>query len=130
MRQYSTAQELHCLPLPIEAPNNSVRVPYSLKNCLVFYPYRPEKEICVLNENDMFKFQINLDRHGLRPIWKVCHLPDPRGSGRWGPPSVLIVFRDILLVVVFSSFSICDLVAEGGKMKTDRIQLAAGQPAL
>jgi hypothetical protein len=30
--------------------------------------------MCVLNENDMFKFQITLYRHGLRPIRKVCHL--------------------------------------------------------
>jgi hypothetical protein len=39
------------------------------------------------------------------------------------------MFKDILVVVVFSSFSICDLLADGGKMKTDRIQLAAAQPA-
>jgi hypothetical protein len=37
-----------------------------------------------LNENGMFKFQINLDRHGPRPIMKICYIPDP--------PSVLIVY--------------------------------------
>ncbi len=41
-----------------------MRVPYSLKNCLVFGPYRPKTEICVLNENCQFKFKIDLDGHG------------------------------------------------------------------
>ncbi len=81
----------HCFPLPADAsneinlnrehaPNNSVRVPYLLKSCVIFYPYRPETEIrmyCVLNENCKFKFQINLDRHGPRPIRKIFHPPDP-----------------------------------------------------
>ncbi len=78
----------HCFPLPIDAPNeinlnrkhapnSSVRVSYLLKNCLVFGPYRPETEIYALNENYKFKFQINLDRHGPRPIRTICHLPDP-----------------------------------------------------
>jgi hypothetical protein len=60
-----------------DTDRHSVRLPYLLKNCLVFGPYRPEKEICVLNQNCKFRFQINLDRHSQRPIWKICHLPDP-----------------------------------------------------
>ncbi len=30
-----------------------------------------------LNKNSMFKFKINLDRHGQRTIMKICHIPDP-----------------------------------------------------
>ncbi len=60
-----------------DTDRHSVRLPYLLKNHLVFVPYRPEKEICVLNENCKFRFQINLDRHSRRPTWKIFHLPDP-----------------------------------------------------
>jgi hypothetical protein len=50
-----------------------------LKNCLIFGPYRPETEICVLKENCKLKFKIDLDRHGPRPL-----LNDPYPAG---PPS-------------------------------------------
>jgi len=54
-----------------------VRVPFSLKNCLVFGPYRPEKEICYFNKNGKFKFQIDLDRHGPRPLLNHRHFTEP-----------------------------------------------------
>ncbi len=53
------------------------RVPYSLKNCLVFGPYRPEKEIFYFNKNSKFRFQIDLDRHGPRPLLNDRYLEEP-----------------------------------------------------
>ncbi len=42
---------LQYIMLLIYCPKNEIKPIYSLKNRLVFGPYRPEKEICVLNEN-------------------------------------------------------------------------------
>jgi hypothetical protein len=49
----------------------------SLKYCLVFGPYRPEKEICYFNKNGKFKFPIDLDRHDPRPLLNHRHLAEP-----------------------------------------------------
>ncbi len=57
-----------------DTDRHSVRLPYLLRNPLVFGPYRPEKEIFYLNKNGKFKFQIDLDRHGPRPILNDSHL--------------------------------------------------------
>jgi hypothetical protein len=43
-----------------------------------------KKKSYVLNKNGTFKCKINLDRHGPRPIMKICLFADP-------PLSVLIV---------------------------------------
>ncbi len=44
------------------------------KHCLVFGPYRLEKEIFYFNKNGKLKFQIDLDRHGPRPLPTDRHL--------------------------------------------------------
>jgi hypothetical protein len=36
-----------------------------------------ETEIRKIKDDSKVKRQTNLDRHGLRPIPNVCHLPDP-----------------------------------------------------
>ncbi len=54
-----------------------VRVPYLLKNRLVFGSYRPEKEICYINKNGKIQFQTDIDRHGPRPLLNHHHLAEP-----------------------------------------------------
>jgi hypothetical protein len=44
---------------------------------LIFCQYRPEQKICVLDENNMLKVRIHIDRHGPRPIMKICQIPEP-----------------------------------------------------
>jgi hypothetical protein len=36
-----------------------------------------ETEIDKIKDDSKIKRETNLDRHGLRPIPNVCHLPDP-----------------------------------------------------
>ncbi len=68
VRQYMTQWSKRC--------TCSVRVPYSLKNRLVFGPYRPEKETCYIIINGKFKFQIDLDRQGPRQLLNDSHLAE------------------------------------------------------
>ena len=51
--------------------NNSLRIAYFVKYCLVNLLYRAETEICFLKEKGKFKIQINLDRRSLRLIPKI-----------------------------------------------------------
>ncbi len=69
VRQYMTQWSKRC--------TCSLRAPYSLKNRLVYGPYRPEKDICYFNKNGKFIFQIDLDRHGPRPLLNDSHLAEP-----------------------------------------------------
>jgi hypothetical protein len=57
--------------------NCSVHVPNSLKNSILIVLYRPEKEICILNENGMFKRKNNVDRHSHRQLLNDRHLAEP-----------------------------------------------------
>ncbi len=61
-----------------DSDRHSVRLPYLLKNRCVFGPYRSEKKIFYFNKNVKFKFQIDLDRHGPKPLFKSsCWTPPP-----------------------------------------------------
>jgi hypothetical protein len=42
-----------------------------------FFVYRPEKEIFYFNKKGKFKFQKDLDCHGLRPLLNDRHLAEP-----------------------------------------------------
>jgi hypothetical protein len=72
-----------------------IRLNNSLKIRLIFWPIQAAKENMCLRK-PMFKFRINLDRHGQIPITKIRHIPDP-------PPFSL--FTDLkMLVGIFAYF--------------------------
>ncbi len=60
------------------APNNSVRISYSLKNPLIFSQYRAEKEIRFNKETAFYNLKYSKPRSvAVRELFmKICHIPD------------------------------------------------------